>query len=296
MNASKATRAGVAAGALAACLAGAADALIVYDTSTDAANPPAHEQAPPGIDGWNHVGRRGVGTGVYLGHGWVATADHVGPGGFELGGTSYPQDFGEPTVRLANPDPADGDADVVLFKIVGDPGLAPLPIARCAPAVGQAVTMIGTGLGRGSALKDVDDGSPPDRPGFDWADARTRAWADNTVSTGTTLETESGTNTLTYRTAFDAVVGEGQAANHDSGGAVFLYNPWDGRWELSGLIYAIDTFDNQAAATAAVGNATRIADLSAYRQQIGAHAPEPATAALWAIALAAAVSRRPGSR
>ena len=45
--------------------------------------------AEPSDPGFGYVGKLNGSTGVYLGYGWVLTANHVGAGTFALDGTNY---------------------------------------------------------------------------------------------------------------------------------------------------------------------------------------------------------------
>ncbi len=64
------------------------------------------------------------------------------------------------------------------------------------------------------------------------------------------------------RTAYEA-----QAANGDSGGAVFVWDPEAG-WALGGIMMAITTWAGQPSRAAISGNVTYAAELSAYREAI----------------------------
>src|ERR1700748_2685593 len=79
----------------------------------------------------NH-GESGVYLGNYHGKSWVLTANHSGPGSFELGGITYPAVAGS-TRQLSNPDST--PSDIVLFQIAGDPGLSQLNLA---PGTGKS--------------------------------------------------------------------------------------------------------------------------------------------------------------
>jgi hypothetical protein len=79
---------------------------------------------------------------------------------------------------------------------------------------------------------------------------------------GTVLDTESFHTKFTeHDTAHEA-----QAANGDSGGAVFIENA--GVWELAGVMFAVGSYEEQPAETSLYGNLTYAADLASYRSQI----------------------------
>ncbi len=105
--------------------------------------------APADDPGWSHVGIRGGASAVYLGEGWVLSAGHMGPGAVTLGGVSYPA-VADSAVPLRN---ADGSlADLVLFRIEGDPGLARLRIAERGFEGGTSAVLIGHGRDRGEPV------------------------------------------------------------------------------------------------------------------------------------------------
>ncbi|HWB60232.1 MAG TPA: hypothetical protein VG733_12120, partial [Chthoniobacteraceae bacterium] len=105
----------------------AARALIPYDTGTDTDN--TYNTTPP-LNGapWNYVAEvtnADVSTdasAVYLGNGFLITANHVNLGtSVLLDGTSYTIDASYTPEQV-------GDADLKLFKILGNPGLTTLPL------------------------------------------------------------------------------------------------------------------------------------------------------------------------
>ena len=79
--------------------------------------------APPVEDpGFAHVGQRSRGglTLIYLGNGWVLTANHVGEADLKLDSVVYPHVVGS-GVRFVNDDLS--DADLLAFRVVGAPDL-----------------------------------------------------------------------------------------------------------------------------------------------------------------------------
>jgi hypothetical protein len=93
-----------------------------------------------------------------------------------------------------------------------------------------------------------------------------------------------------FYTDFDAVSGEAQGATYDSGGGVFTGTASD--VELAGIMITVANYNNQPAGTAVFGDATYIADLSAYRDQINQVIPEPAVIAMLLIVPVAFFIRR----
>ncbi len=256
--------------------------------------------------GWSYVGTRGVVSAVYLGNfygdNWVLTANHVGAGSFTLGGTTYGA-IGGSTVRVQNTDLS--VTDLILFKIDGTPGLAPIPIAATTPITGTSVTMIGAGRDRLTALTGwnvtgtnpnytwTEVGSGANALGYKWNSSRTMRWGESSI-TSTILYNSGDGNVNGFRAAFTPYVGQAQGSVGDSGGGVFTYNYSNASWELAGLMLAIDSYGNQPSGTAVFGNNTYLADLSSYRNYIVTAIPESSASAIIAGAgvLLLAISRR----
>ncbi len=104
--------------------------------------------APTDDPGFANVAASPTGgaTVTYLGNGWCITAAHVTVGTYNgpwsnvtLNGTQY-----QVTQVVNSPF---GAADLKMFQINGDPGLAPLSIAITDPGSSTQVTMIGNGFG-----------------------------------------------------------------------------------------------------------------------------------------------------
>ena len=87
-------------------------------------------------------------SGVYLGNGWVLTANHVGIGPMTLGNVIYPAALGS-GVRLEHS--AGVPTDLLLFQLASDPGLDTLPIAVTSPPLAAQAILIGRGCDRGAA-------------------------------------------------------------------------------------------------------------------------------------------------
>lgn len=268
---------------------------VVIDTFSGTGN----TSAPVDDPGWANVGVRGGGTGVYLGDGWVLTANHVGGGTIVLGGVSYAMEAGTGT-RLTNGGAADRDhlTDLYLFRLASTPaGLGSVAIAAATPATGTGLTMIGAGRDRGAftqwsvntsvtpfAWTEVSSGG--NFAGYQTLGNRTMRWGTNAVSgTGEWVDYGSGDvnalySTFTFSQAYST---EAQATIGDSGGAVFSKN--GSTWELTGLMLSVGGFSGQPdpGTTPVFGNVTFMADLSYYRPQIMAIVPEPSAAALAAV-------------
>ena len=215
--------------------------------------------APPDDPGWDHLGTKGGTTVVYVGHRWVLTANHVGTGDVVILGQTYSPVPGS-TVRMENPDMS--QADLMVFKIFGDPGRPPLNIASFTPWLNESLTLIGYGRNRGAATSwmGID--------GYEWGIGRTMRWGTNVVADTllTVLDTQSFSTTFTDPTDPTATDDEAIAVNGDSGGAVFLKA--SGAWYLVGTIFAISEYEGQPANTSLYGNKLYAAALSFYRDDI----------------------------
>ena len=256
----------------------------------------ANMTAPADDPGWNNVGGISIGTGVYLGYGWVLTANHIGSGaGITLGGVTYTMAPGTGH-QLTNAG-ASGKStftDLYMFQLQGAlPNLPAIRIASSAPANGDTVTMIGRGSIQEAnrTFWNVDTSAGPVGP---WVWTETTAASANyagyktigggTMRWGTNVIDDNdwvldGYDFFALGTTFDPGVSnnEAQVVVGDSGGAVFVKQA--GEWSLAGIIIATGVFPDQpgGGGTAVYGNASYFADLSYYRPQIMALAvPEPA--------------------
>jgi hypothetical protein len=242
-------------------LAGPAAAVII-----DSGDGTGNTDAPPIDPGWANVGSLGGLSAVYVGNGWVLTANHVPVGPVELDGLLYdPLPGAGAVVQLGN---GDGSmADLKLFAVTPTPDLPMLPLRSTPAPVGSPVLMVGRGRDRGDPFAwDPNGASPPGLiGGYAWGAGARMRWGVNRVEGYPGIEIF---DTVCFFTRFDSddAVHEAQAAVGDSGGAVFVY---DGvGWQLAGVMFAIESFDGQPAQTALYGNLTWAADLSFYHDDI----------------------------
>jgi hypothetical protein len=210
--------------------------------------------APADDPGFGHVGSPGIATVVYVGNGWVLTANHVTEDDVTLGGVVYPYVPGS-RVTFTNPDSS--VPDIAAYRIDPHPDLPILPIAAETPADAAPVVMAGHGLDRAGPV------SWEGHTGFELLGSQTVRWGTNQIAGSGTLDGDAA-----IATSFDegATEHEAQAQYGDSGGAVFAKNALD-EWELAGIIFAIDIYEGQPSYVL-YGNVTYAIDLSAYRDQI----------------------------
>lgn len=154
-----------------------------------------------GVTGWDYVGRVGDdilgASGLYLGNGWVLTAKHVGIREYYLGGNVYTP---VPGARVDF-----GNTDLLLFKVFDAPDLPQLALAGSMTQNGANTVLIG----HGSIASGVGD--------------RVKSWGEANVI---------ASNSSTFTTGGTGAVG----ISGDSGGAGFIYNAAQEKWELAGIM------------------------------------------------------------
>jgi hypothetical protein len=216
-----------------------------------------NHQAPADDPGWANVGVCQRWTAVYLGRGWVLTAAHVGASDITLEGTMYRADI-DSRKRPLNPDGT--AADLVLFRIEPEPDLPSVKISAESPPIGSPIVMVGSGMGRGE--KTAGEG----RVGFSWQAPLIKRWGTSMVHEYLHDQSVGNTDAFATRFSIARTAHEAQAAHGDSGGAAFAY--LEGRWQLVGIILAVDNHIGQPERSSVYGNRTMIADLARYRQFI----------------------------
>lgn len=234
-------------------------------------NPGNLRTAPPANGApWTSVlSTNGNASSVYLGGGWVLTAEHV----FDdivnpyvtHNSINYLADLGKSYV-LDNPASFPGTgltakADLVLFKLVGDiPGLPTISLGAATASLD--ITMIGFGGGKSWGTNNIE-GSPL-LLDIDYSNP-----VDNDFRG--------------FRTDYDtATQSEAQGTGGDSGGGAFAFQ--GGAWKLVGIMLAIDTDPNP--------DLTYFADINTYASQINALIPEPSSLILSISSLALLLCRR----
>lgn len=260
----------------------------------------ANTTAPSGQPYFNNVGVVNGASGIYLGNGWVLSANHVAPtrpATATFGGTSYATEEGT-FHRITNPmgSGLSTFTDIVLFRLGTYPGLPSLTIASSTPTVATDVMMIGNGRTQEASpsfwqrvvnpgLTD-DTWTPLTYPytgynaaGFKTTATRTIRWGENNVSTINQTDDYGHGDLRYFTTTFNsgAKTQEAQGVAGDSGGGVFSTTDGGITWTISGMMASVLLFENQPGGnqTAVLGNGTAIADLSFYRSEILAVIPEP---------------------
>src|SRR5262245_7528242 len=282
--------------ALPLAIAAAARAVII-----DSGDGTGNTTAPSPDPGWDYVGQCNGLTVVYLGDGWVLTANHVGAGDCVFMNVVYPWAVGS-AVQMHNPN--NSLADLLVFKTqLPFPPLPDLPIAST-PATSSAqhpLYLIGNGRDRGAVTTWDPCGYPP-IDGYLWGPGVSKRWGTNFAEISPYFEPAFGTwvtGTVFDQSGAGHSIHEAQGAYGDSGGALFAWNGVANQYQLAGILIGIGTIgippmppqcpnpQSQPAQTALYGNGTYAADLSVYRDEIVATMPEPDGALFAGIALLA---------
>ena len=231
--------------------------------------------------------RESVAGGVYVGDGWVLTAKHVGVGDITFNGVTYHYEDGTAHF-IENPSGYyrlnSTYTDLVLFHLTEEPDLPSLKIASAPPSTGTKVYLAGNGIEHEDTLSywTVNTGSwvwsetssVTQYWGYKPAGTCELNWGTNQVmgsyggpGPSTCYLSVSGTDSVVFKTRFDAQEPyEAQAVGGDSGGGVFYWDEGDG-WVLAGIISCVETFPNTPT-KAIAGAKTCSVDLSFYQNQI----------------------------
>lgn len=277
------------------CLAATAHAVVI-----DIGDGTGNTTAPADDFGFANIGRRADTAAVYLGNyggdHWVLTTDHSTPGTVVLGGVSYTM-VADSVVQMTNPDGFTNPvADLIMFRINGDPGLPNLQISTTPMASadhGTPIVFAGRGRQREEDLTywnvvsgvwtEVSESDPHNATGYKTTSSQTIRWGDNTInSTGNLLSSQFGSRDPTTNYTWNVAFGSEQAQGvfGDSGGGAFYKDGDD--WILAGINYAQGPFSGQPTHTAVFGNLTHFIDIGFYSDQILAVIPEARTTSLLA--------------
>lgn len=248
------------------CAATQSSFALVYTGGLD------HTTAPDVDPGWDSVATMSIGSGVYLGDGWVLAPYHVyqhNPSGgryVDLDRRYY--EILDTARRIE--DSASMDADLVMFRIEGDPDLPLVEIADASP-LDKEVTVIASGRSRIGDLIDFGGGYE----GFATSSQRAKRWGQNVTDESVYAKSSAYGRTVSLMTSFDSPgVGddECQLVTNDSGGAAFVASSPGEPWRLAGLALSVDIAPDYVgpsiAHNAVYGSRTFYADLASYQAQI----------------------------
>ncbi|QIF02300.1 trypsin-like serine protease [Roseimicrobium sp. ORNL1] len=220
---------------------------------------------PTAFPFWENIGTVGMGTGLYLGDGWVLTSTHVGCLPFVLSDGSVYRPIAGTWQPLKN---ADGSkSDVAVFQVnqgVSDSALRKLSGISISTDTVEAQTpvlLVGTGYVEKKSAGEQN----PVRFGAYQRTTREKRWALATTNEVTApAATQGGLKTHCFATTFRAQAFGGQAAEGDSGGAAFVFDADERQWKLAGCIFAV----SQVNAFVPYGARTYVGDLAVYSSQI----------------------------
>lgn len=220
---------------------------------------------PTAFPFWENIGTVGMGTGLYLGDGWVLTSTHVGCLPFVLSDGSVYRPIAGTWQPLKN---ADGSkSDVAVFQVdQGESGsllqkLSGIAISMDPVEAQTPVLLVGTGY---VERKSAGEQSPAPFGAYQRS-TREKRWALATANEVTApAATAGGLKTHCFATTFRAQASGGQAAEGDSGGAAFVFDTHERRWKLAGCIFAV----SQVNAFVPYGARTYVGDLAVYGSQI----------------------------
>ncbi len=231
-----------------------------------------------GDPGWANAARTGTSlNAVYLGDGWVLSAKHTGltTVQFVVNGPTYTpipnQNFIVPNT-MSVPDLTNPNADLQLYRINGDPGLASLTIASQPLALNDEVMFVSYGQIRDSAESHWTTSAATNPPtwtevgscsgsncmgGYKHIGGGNKRWGTNGIANDSILggtdasdsdiTTVVSHGTIAYLTTFDQFSSnpfEAQIVGGDSGSAV--YHKRNGQWELAGISIANYIFAGQS--------------------------------------------------
>ncbi|MEN8713927.1 MAG: hypothetical protein ABF384_03380 [Verrucomicrobiales bacterium] len=222
------------------------------------------------FDLWKHVGQVGMGSGIYLGEGYVLTSAHVGCFPFQMfDGSVYHPDH--KTWHVVSEEHG-VTSDLAIYKVkIPDPDsslakLGRLPISQKTPQTDSAVILLGTGLQQRPDPAVMKGGDKILAVlGYHTDNRRKTLAGTNTIDQVLDKPIGSGGHkTFCFSTRFDRGKLDAQASDGDSGGASFVYNREAGRWELAGCIIAVSQQDGFIP----FGSKTFMADLTRYRNEL----------------------------
>ena len=230
-----------------------------------------HTTAPEADPGWGNVGVMSIGSGAYLGDGWVIAPYHVyqhNPTGgryvdldqryYEIPNTAHRIEYSPTT-----------DADLMMFRIEGDPDLPLVEISSSIP-LDKEVIIIASGRSRVGDLVEFASG----HEGYHTSPVREKRWGRNMTGAYTSSASSSFGRTNSFTTSFDSPgLGddECQLVAKDSGGGVFVKS--GSSWELAGLALAAGgpySYVGNVVTDPVYGAYNKHAALATYRSQIDA--------------------------
>jgi len=283
-------------------LPAASKALILYDANSNSNNynisvPGARTIDDPTADLWNHVvqirkpdGTSPDASGVYLGNGFILTANHVTGSRYFIEGTEYAVDTsynGTGSKRVTN---SQGEGlDLKLVKIQSPPALDAIQMMNSTQSALSSYSLyIGWGVGKGTPQT-----TDPANQGWTWgseAATANKRWGRN-LTLGSNYNEMSNPNTY-LETQFNRTAFASPAAYNDdvfsltigdSGGGLFQYV--DSQWMLAGIGTDVSTlwssyYDRNTGSSGDQPDSSYFVSMPAHSQDVLNAIPEPSVFAL----------------
>ena len=248
---------------------------------------------------WDSVGRLSNldgsivgGSGIYLGNGYILTANHVGPfASVTFDGSTFYTHDGVPPIQVA------ANVDMKILRLTTMPTVAAVTLLTAPSELVAPATLVGWGVGRNPASSVGATVVPWD------LDKNTIAkrWGLNAPKAIGNFGYQSGSyqGLITYlgsNSAVPAGLGNDEAAATllDSGSG--LFQQILGTWYLIGLTTGVDTYGTSTFGNDQPidpnGDANYFARISSYDTQINALIPEPSSLLLTSPALLLLLRRR----
>ena len=283
-------------------LPAASQALVLYDANSNSNTYNTSVPASPTINDptaalWNNVvqirnsdGSTPNASGVYLGNGFILTANHVNGTRYYIQGTEYSVDTsynGTGSKQVTN---TQGQGlDLKVIKIQSPPALDGIQMMNSSQsAVGSYSLFIGWGVGKGTPQT-----TDPSNQGWTWGNSLTvnKRWGRNftldssynfTNDPNTYLATEFDRNAFSFPyTAYNEDVFS--LSLGDSGGGLFEY--LNNQWMLAGIGDAVSTngssyYDRNTGLIGDQPDASFFISMPAHSQDVLNAIPEPSVSAL----------------
>ncbi len=173
-------------------------------------------------------------------------------------------------------------ADLVLFKLIEDPGMPDTSFYSSLNEQNKTGTLIGWGKGRDPSQPDQTD----ENRNWNWDTSTStiaKRWGTNRIeATGNQNISGNTYHYLLTRLQSDLDNNEAAFAYYDSGSGIFILN--NGTWKLAGITSAVSVADTSTFSSLSTSQGLNFfVRISKYRQTILNSIPDTATYTGWAV-------------